>query len=111
MLKILIANNIFFVRASRDLFKKGNDATPTGPTSSIVFPYKFGGVDNYPANEMGIEIFGKDNQQDFIKLYGQFLDSVVNKDKAWLRERVEDRLIEPLLSANNLKQINRELPI
>jgi hypothetical protein len=53
MFKRLIISNRFFIRGSRDLFKKTTGSTPTG-TSSGSFPYKFGGIANHPSNDAGI---------------------------------------------------------
>ena len=73
MFRKLIATNRYFVRGPRDLFTNTNTTTPSkgssGPTSQS-FPYKFGGVENYPSHELNIEIFGKDNKVEFGKLYG-----------------------------------------
>lgn len=54
MLRKLITKNAYFVRGSRELFKKGS-----GPSiTSGVFPYKVGGVSNYLPNEVNIGVFG-----------------------------------------------------
>ena len=53
MFKRLIISNRFFIRGSRDLLKKTTGSSPTGTTLSP-FPYKFGGIDNFPSNDAGI---------------------------------------------------------
>lgn len=46
MFRKLITKNVYFVRGSRELFKKDS-----GPIiKSGVFPYKIGGVSNYLPN-------------------------------------------------------------
>ena len=58
MLRKLIIKNAYFVRGSRELFKKGS-----GPTiTSGVFPYKVGGVSHYLPNEGKVEVFGEENK-------------------------------------------------
>lgn len=43
MFKQILISNAFFVRSSRDLFKKDSGNTTTG---GLIFPYRLGGVDN-----------------------------------------------------------------
>jgi hypothetical protein len=87
MFRKLIVSNRFFIRSIRDLFK--NTTTPTspsgkpGPTSTDPFPYKFGGVENYPSHEPSIEVIGRENKLEFGRIYGNLLDSIEKKDKAF----------------------------
>lgn len=107
MLRKLITKNVYFVRGSRELFKKSS-----GPTITTgVFPYKFGGVSNYLPNEGKVEVFGSESKQKFINIYGNLLDSIEKKDRKWLKEAVEPQLFEPLLSRDDIHQINKESPI
>jgi hypothetical protein len=39
------------------------------------------------------------------------LDSIEHKDRKWLQELTEPQLIEPLLSINHVKQVERKSPI
>jgi hypothetical protein len=50
-------------------------------------------------------------KEEFIKIYGKLLDSIEHKDRKWLRELVEPQLVEPLLSMQNVKQVERDSPI
>ena len=107
MLRKLITKNLYFVRGSRELFKKDS-----GPTiTSGAFPYKFGGVSNYLPNEGNVEVFGSENKQKFINLYGNLLDAIEKKDQKWLKETVEPQLVVPLISKDEIIQVNKESPI
>lgn len=107
MLRNLITKNLYLVRGSRELFKKGNGSTvASGP-----FPYKLGGVSNYLPNEGNVEIFGSENKQKFINIYGNLLDSIEKKEIKWLKETVEPQLVDALLSRDDIIQINKESPI
>ena len=39
------------------------------------------------------------------------LDSIEKKDQRWLKEVVEPQLVDPLLSRDDIHQINKESPI
>jgi hypothetical protein len=97
MFKRLIVTNRFFIRGSRDIFKNTTTTTPSsgpsGSNSNLQFPYKIGGVEHYPSHELNIEIFGRDNKQEFTRLYGQLLDSIEKKDKVFFKDRVQNKLV------------------
>jgi hypothetical protein len=110
MLNRLLAKNVFHVRGSRDLFKKVAGGTTATPSSSPS-PYRFGGIENYSVNEVGISTFAMDKKEEFIKIYGKLLDSIEHKDRKWLHELVEPQIVEPLLSIQNVKQVERDSAI